>query len=53
MVVESVRKDMSQLTKEEKLELILNDSPELLQLLEEFNKNIVEIKEKLSPLLKK
>jgi hypothetical protein len=51
--VETLRKDTSTLTDEQKLEIIVAESPELIQLLEEFKENIGEVKEKLQPVLQK
>jgi len=51
--VEQVSKDISNLTKEERLEIIINDSPELLELLDEFKTSIENIREKIQPLLLK
>eukprot|EP01122_Echinamoeba_exundans_P008775 TRINITY_DN297_c0_g1_i2.p1 TRINITY_DN297_c0_g1~~TRINITY_DN297_c0_g1_i2.p1 ORF type:complete len:717 (+),score=267.21 TRINITY_DN297_c0_g1_i2:346-2496(+) len=49
--VERVHRDISQLTKAEKLELIQRDAPELLVLMEQFKEKIVEIKERIQPLI--
>ncbi len=50
---ESVEKDTSSLSTEEKLQLIMTESPELLQLLEEFKVNINELRDKLQPVIQK
>ncbi len=49
--IEQLSKDYSQLTHSEKLELLLNESPELLGLLEEFKEKIKYVSEKLEPLM--
>jgi hypothetical protein len=46
-----VHRDISQLTKAEKLELIQRDAPELLVLMDQFKEKIVEIKERIQPLI--
>jgi hypothetical protein len=51
--IEQVKRDVSRLTKEEKLDIIASDSPELLELLEEFKKSIQHIREKLHPILER
>eukprot|EP01138_Halocafeteria_seosinensis_P011352 gb/GECG01011595.1/.p1 GENE.gb/GECG01011595.1/~~gb/GECG01011595.1/.p1 ORF type:complete len:510 (+),score=105.23 gb/GECG01011595.1/:1-1530(+) len=48
---EHIDKDLSKLTKSEKLEAVMNDAPELMGLLEEFSKNSTELKETISPIL--
>jgi hypothetical protein len=42
---------MSKLSKQEKLDIIVNESPELLQLLEDFKSNVKLVREKVQPLL--
>jgi len=51
--VEEVKIDvnLSQLSKREKLELLKKESPELLELVEEFRLNMTELKENLGPIL--
>lgn len=51
--IESVKRDTSGLSKEEKLELILTDSPELFELFEEFKTSISEIRNKTQPILER
>lgn len=47
--VEAVAKDLSQLSKAEKRQLLLNDTPELLVLIEQFKQNVGLLKDKLLP----
>lgn len=49
--VERVTRDVSQLSKQEKLDLIQRDAPELLALLEQFKEKTNEIREKMQPML--
>ena len=49
--VERVTKSLKALTKDEKLEFLMNDSPELFDLLEEFKDKAAELKDKLQPLM--
>ena len=51
--IESVGKDLASLSKEEKLQLLEQDSPELLELLADLEKRIDEVKNHVVPLLKK
>lgn len=48
---EHVIRDLSQLSKEEKLEILIKDSPELLELLDEFKDKLSEVIHKLQPLV--
>lgn len=47
-----IQKDASKLSQQEKMEIILNDSPELFKLLSEFKESILEMKDKLAPAMK-
>lgn len=51
--VERVSKSLAALSKDEKLDYLMNDSPELFDLLEQFKEKAVELKEKLQPLMEK
>lgn len=46
-------RDLSGLSRQEKLDLITKDSPELLLLLDSFNAKMKEIREKLAPLIQR
>eukprot|EP01130_Rhizamoeba_saxonica_P009165 TRINITY_DN3724_c0_g1_i1.p1 TRINITY_DN3724_c0_g1~~TRINITY_DN3724_c0_g1_i1.p1 ORF type:complete len:585 (+),score=188.66 TRINITY_DN3724_c0_g1_i1:15-1769(+) len=50
--VQKIKKSES-FSKAEKLEIIVNDSPELLGLLDSFKTNIEELRERIQPLLQK
>lgn len=45
--------DVDSLTRQEKMELISKDSPELLLLLDSFNANMQEIRDRLAPLIER
>lgn len=47
-----VAKHSTGLSQQEKLEILINDAPELLKLLESFKEKITELTEKIDPLLK-
>lgn len=51
--VEKIAKDLSHLTENEKLQIVLTDSPELLGLLEEFKAKLDELRNHIQPVLKK
>lgn len=51
--VESVSKSIASLSKEERLQLLEQDSPELVALLTDLHKRIDEVKNHVVPLLKK
>lgn len=51
--MESVSKDLASLSKEDKLKLLEQDSPELLELLADLRKHVDEVKNHVVPLLKK
>ena len=46
-----VRKDLSKLSKAGKLQVLINDSPELLTLLEEFKEKLGELRDRVEPLV--
>ncbi|NXR40278.1 SAS10 protein, partial [Zosterops hypoxanthus] len=48
---QKVDKDLQALSKKEQLKLLKQDSPELLQLMEDFEVKLMEIKDELHPLL--
>merc|ERR1719494_941273 len=50
-VSSSIVKDLSKLSKRERLEILVKDSPELLGLMEESKKKLKEVEEKYHPLL--
>ncbi|XP_065842304.1 something about silencing protein 10-like isoform X2 [Oscarella lobularis] len=50
---ETVIKDLSQLSRDEKLEILMRESPELFELLEDFHAKMVELKERVYPLVLK
>lgn len=50
---EHVDKDLSKLTKSEKIEAVMNDAPELMGLLEEFTNHTNELNETIAPILQK
>jgi hypothetical protein len=49
----STHRDLSSLSRQEKLDLVTKDSPELLLLLDSFNAKMKEIREKLAPLIQR
>lgn len=49
--IEKIRKDISSLSTEDKLQLLEEESPELLQFLQDFQQNITQVTEKMKPLL--
>jgi len=51
--VETIRKDFSSLSKEQKLEILKRDSPELQELVKEFKESIVDVREKIRPLIER
>lgn len=51
--VERVAKDLSKLSKEEKLQIVLSDAPELLGLLQEMKTKIDELRMQLQPTIEK
>jgi hypothetical protein len=53
VAVEEVPKDLAGLSKEEKLKVLVNENPELLELLEDLRKRSQELKQNLAPLLAK
>ncbi|PRP86176.1 hypothetical protein PROFUN_05692 [Planoprotostelium fungivorum] len=50
---ETIQKDLSGLTTDQKMQIIKRESPELLEFLEDFKMNIDEINENLQPILEK
>jgi len=50
---EKVNRQLEDLTEQEKLDIIIAESPELLGLLEEFKEKMIEIRKHLHPTLKK
>jgi hypothetical protein len=51
--VEHINTDVTTLTREEKLRILENDSPELLRLLPTFRDKIIELRERIHPILAK
>ena len=51
--IEKVTRDVGSLTREEKLELIQKDSPELFTLLDSLKEKISELRNKLHPLIRR
>lgn len=51
--VEQVNRNVSNLTKEEKLEIVAAQSEELLEMLNEFKTNISDVTNKLQPFIQK
>lgn len=49
---EKIVQDLSKLSKEEKIEILMRDSPELFQLMDEFKSKLKEVTERLHPLVK-
>jgi hypothetical protein len=53
VAIEQVAKNMSTLSKEEKLKVIENDSPELLAFLQDIKNKLEELRKHVAPTLKK
>lgn len=51
MEVERIVRDTTGMSREEKLELLMTEAPELLKLLEELKEKAGEVKERVQPLL--
>ncbi|PRW45524.1 Something about silencing 10 [Chlorella sorokiniana] len=51
-VVERVAKDLSSLTREQRLAAVQQDAPELLQLIAELREGLTEVRSRVGPLLK-
>ncbi|XP_062505561.1 something about silencing protein 10-like [Corticium candelabrum] len=49
--IQSVPQDISKLSREEKLKILLRESPELFELLEDFRRNMCEMKDRTYPLV--
>ncbi|KAK2172119.1 hypothetical protein NP493_991g00056 [Ridgeia piscesae] len=47
-----ITKDLSKLTKKEKLQLVKKESPELLEMIEDFKTKLTEVKDRLLPMWK-
>jgi len=51
--IERVTRDVASMTKDEKLEIIRKDSPELIPLLDALKEKVAELKEKIHPLIRR
>merc|ERR1712165_84856 len=47
--ISSIQKDLSKLTKREKLQLLQKQSPELLEMIDDFKRKMTELQERILP----
>ena len=49
--VEEVSQDLSAMSREEKLQVLMSDAPELVELLQSFKETVVQIRTQIAPLI--